>query len=159
MSGISGCLEKYRKARHFHGSSVPPDFITYCSWDYPVPYIFSLSVPISIPSDSGGAGGAMVVVHSATNKLVWQLLPPESPLYIAVAWGTYVLPGTFQIPVRSAGASPERGPDAPVCLAADPTPIHRVNNDVDCPHSGAILLHCLVTWPPTILQGLALIGA
>ena len=103
----------------------------------------------------------MVVVHSATNKLVWQLLPPESPLYIAVAWGTYVLPGTFQIPVRSAaGASPEGVPDAPaVCLAADPTPIHRVNNDVDCPHSGAILLHCLVTSPPTILQGLALLGA
>lgn len=52
---------------------------------------------ITVLQCRAAAASAMAEVQGATNKLVWQLLPPESPLHIAATWGIYALPGTFQI--------------------------------------------------------------
>ena len=63
----------------------------------PASHRHSLLLVSACTSRSSAASSAMAHVQSATNKLVWQLLPPGSPLHIAAMWGTNALPGVFQI--------------------------------------------------------------
>ena len=77
----------------------------------PASHRHSLLLVSAYTTRSSAASSAMAHVQSATNKLVWQLLPPGSPLHIATMWGTNALPGVFQI--RPDAPPHKRGPSIP----------------------------------------------